>query len=407
MVSPPLARVVVVAEFVDAARNSTGYYWHKIIKGLAGANAEVAVVSTEESCVLASPLGKSVTCFPTAAGNGYRKNMVLSRVWGQLRLTWGLSITTFRVVRKRDVVFCGTNPPFLLIVLALLRRLRGFRWVLLVHDVFPENAVAAGLLSSRSIGYRLLKALFDRTYAQADVLIAIGRDMQEVLRTKTKRRTAIEMVPNWVDAKEIATSISACISPLVSQDKGAIVFQFFGNIGRVQGVDVILEAIKKVQHPRASFLFIGAGALSERVRQFVLENPARHISYLSSLKFSRNNEGLLACDVAMISLAPGMKGLAVPSKAYFSLAADKPVLVVGDVGAELELMIKENSRVGWFCESGNPDALARMIDDICEMDLSSIEGRPRKLIESSYDYDQAIRRYMSILQSGRNGLSRP
>jgi glycosyltransferase involved in cell wall biosynthesis len=400
-----LTRVVVVAEYVDPARNSTGYYWHRIIRGLAAAGTDVAVVSTEESCNLALPFGPSVTCFPAAPGTGYHNRGVLSRFWGQLRLTLRLSAATLRIVDKRDAVFCGTNPLFLLVVLALLHRLRGFRWVLLVHDVFPENAVAAGLFSGRSIWYYLLKALFDRAYAQADVLIAIGRDMQEVLETKTKGRTLVELVPNWVSASAIATSSSGGIGPLMSQGKDAIVFQFFGNIGRVQGIDDLLEAIKKVRHPRAHFLFIGTGAHAEHVRRFALEDPARRVSYVPSLDFSRNNEGLLACDVAMISLAPGMKGLAVPSKAYFSMAADKPVLVIGDVGAELELMVRENPRVGWFCRSGDSDALARTIEGICEMDLTSITGQPRTLIESTYDCDQAIRRYMSILKLNREALS--
>lgn len=399
-------RVVVVAEFVDAARNSTGYYWHKIVKGLARAGFEIAVVSTEESCALAAPLGSKVTCYSTSFGQRYRKDGVLSRVIGQIRLSIGLALRTWRVLRRGDVLYCGTNPPFLLVILAVFRLLLGFRWVLLVHDVFPENAVAAGLTSPRSLSYRLVKALFDRTYSRADALIAIGQDMQELLGRKTRGRTQVEVVPNWVDVQEISTSLSTVGTPLMPRPRGdSVVFQYFGNLGRVQGVDLLLDAIAMVKHPRAEFLFIGGGALATRVREFVDAYPERRVSCLPSLEFGRNNEGLVACDVALISLAPGMFGLAVPSKAYFSMAADKPLLVVGDAGAELERMVSGHRGLGWFCKAGDPVALACLIDEICDFDLSSIRGHARHFVELNHDWEQAIRRYVRVLWPESRGLA--
>lgn len=390
-------RVVIVAEFADAARNSTGYYWHKTVKGLAGAGCQVTVVSTQKSLNDAGPLGPKVACYPTAFGQRYRKDGIVSRVLGQVQLSLGLALGTWRVIRRGDVLFCGTNPPFLLVILAIFRLLVGFRWVLLVHDVFPENAVAAGLTSVRSYPYRLVKALFDLTYSRADALIAIGHDMQELLTRKTRGRTTIVVVPNWVDVNEISTSISR--DPVVSRrvSKEAVVFQYFGNLGRVQGVDLLLDAIRMVKHPRAEFVFIGSGALATRVQEFVYAHPERRISCLPALEFARNNERLLACDVALVSLAPGMFGLAVPSKAYFSMAADKPLLVVGDVGAELERMVSGQQGLGWFCNAGDPVALARLIDNICEFDLSLLKGQPRYYVERNHGWDQAIHRYVRVL----------
>jgi hypothetical protein len=94
---------------------------------------------------------------------------------------------------------------------------------------------------------------------------------------------------------------------------------------------------------------------------------------------------------------PGMFGLAVPSKAYFSMAADKPLLVIGDEGAELERTVSTHKGLGWFCKAGDPVALARKIDEICDFDLAAVRGCPRTFMERHHDWDQAIRRYVAIL----------
>ncbi|GFE82030.1 glycosyltransferase WbuB [Steroidobacter agaridevorans] len=391
-------RVVIVSEFVDATRNSTGYYWRKIIEGLARAGSEVVVVSTEQSCALAAPFGPNISCRSTALGQHSRNGGVKSYLFGQVQLALGLALQTWRVLRRGDVLYCGTNPSFLLVILALFRLMLGFRWVLLVHDVFPENAAAAGLTSPRSLKYRLAKAVFDRTYSAADALIAIGQDMLEVLQRKTRGKAQIEVIPNWADVREISTSLSPDDKPMVDRSRAdAVIFQYFGNFGRVQGLELLLDAIRMVEHPAAEFVFIGDGALAGQVQQFVAQHPERRVRCLPSLEFGRNNEGLLACDVAMISLMPGMFGLAVPSKAYFSMAADKPLLVIGDVGAELQKMVSDHKELGWFCPAGDPRALARLIEQICDFDLSSIRGCPRRFMERNHDWKQAIRRYVAVL----------
>ncbi|WP_284120787.1 hypothetical protein, partial [Klebsiella pneumoniae] len=42
--------------------------------------------------------------------------------------------------------------------------------------------------------------------------------------------------------------------------KGKRVFQFFGNVGRLQGIENILSAIQLVKNEKAAFAFIGDGA---------------------------------------------------------------------------------------------------------------------------------------------------
>lgn len=99
----------------------------------------------------------------------------------------------------------------------------------------------------------------------------------------------------------------------------------------------------------------------------------------------------------MVSLAPGMSGLAVPSKAYFSLAADKPIFVIGDKGAELESLIEENANIGWYCGSYDTAEVAKMFDEICDLDLSTYQNKPRNVIKNQHNYHSATAQYINII----------
>ncbi|MCP5877696.1 hypothetical protein NL390_35070, partial [Klebsiella pneumoniae] len=76
-----------------------------------------------------------------------------------------------------------------------------------------------------------------------------------------------------------------------------------------------------------------------------------------------------SCDIAIVTLAEGMLGLGVPSKAYFTMAADRPILAIMEEDAEVANMVKEHS-IGWVCEPNDPVRLASLIDEICRTKLN-------------------------------------
>lgn len=392
-----VAKLIILSEDVDPRNNSTSYYWGNIVDGLSDHFEGMVVVSTspEDGADFAHIANVQYEQCPRVK---YDKNSIVSRTLGQIRTSFRFSVTLMRVAKCGDVVFSGTNPALMIFVIALLKRLIGFRWMLLVHDVFPENTVAAKLTRSDQILYRILKLVADRAYACADVLLAIGRDMASLLKTKVGNSPVqIEYVPNWVsnqDVRVVQRSASELLDALHFKDK--IVFQFFGNMGRVQGLDSVLNAIKLVKSKKAVFLFIGSGAAEGQIRKFAEESGLENVFFISGMKFAENQHGLSACDVAMVSLAPGMNGLGVPSKTYFSLAAGRPIFALTDTDSEICQLIKED-HVGWFSPISDVGMIARTIDQICECNLSNVSVRARNVFEQKYEKCFALERYISIL----------
>ncbi|MNV31009.1 hypothetical protein D3C71_1222980 [compost metagenome] len=102
--------------------------------------------------------------------------------------------------------------------------------------------------------------------------------------------------------------------------------------------------------------------------------------------------------MALISLEPGTFGLGVPSKAYFSMAADRPILAVMDARSEISLVVEEND-IGWSCDAENPEKIAKTIDHICGMDLSIYEGRSKSVLQEKYSDAVALAKLSGLIQA--------
>lgn len=234
---------------------------------------------------------------------------------------------------------------------------------------------------------------------RSDRIIVIGRDMRRLMEKKTGGDVPIHYIPNWIDLAEFRQE-AAAIASRSSKENSAnkIKFQFFGNMGMVQGIEKLLEGISKVRSDNASFEFIGDGQCAHLVKAFAEEQPEIDLKKRPGVPFNQNIPTLLDCDVALVSLQKGMVGLAVPSKAYFALAANKPILFLGEEGSELELLIRENAGLGWFCNIEDVDSVSTTIDKICESNLEGLTGTPRSVVESKYDYVLVSAQYAQIIR---------
>ena len=382
----------VISEFVDANRNSTGYYWNKIIKGLSFEVENLKVISTKQSNNLAKLDQPSIEYINIKIGDSYNKNSIFKRVFGQIRISISFFFTIIKNVKKRDTIFSGTNPSFLLAFIALSKVFIKFRWIILVHDIFPENLVASKIITKKSFLYSYLSILFNFIYSQSDELIVIGKDMEAILNKKTNFKKDINYIPNWVDLSDIDKKNNKYV-----QDYRYLNFQFFGNIGRVQGIQFLLDGISKVSNHRARFVFTGSGSDVEIVKEYIKTDKNKNVFLNPPIKFNDNDSELFNCDIAIISLAKGMKGLAVPSKAYFSMAADKPILVIGEEESELHNLLQSHDKLGWFVMNDRCEDLAKCIDQLCKIDLSTYKGSPRKIAAENFEYKNAMNMYLKII----------
>jgi glycosyltransferase involved in cell wall biosynthesis len=378
-----MSRVIIAAEYVDESQNSTGYFWSRICVGLKSDGFDVVVLRP-----------RSFNKYDSFEGD----SGILKRLLKQVKISFDLGFQICKAIREKDIVFTGTNPAILLCLMPVLKGFFRFKWILLVHDVFPDNLLAASLIKRSNPLFKFSAYYFSWVYAAPDKLLCIGRDMESLLRQKTNGRARTVFVPNWANGDDVYPVPRDGLDFFKNYGwEDHVVFQFFGNIGRVQGVDNLLKAISLATAKNAAFIFIGGGVMVPIVEKFIKAHPSKSIRFIGPMPLAEKNKGLAMCDVALVSLEAGMFGLGVPSKSYFSLAAGKPILAAVDSDSEIGLMLSEFP-VGWRCDPSSPEQLAAVIDEICHSPVRITEKTPRDVFLRNYSEDVVLSKISSALR---------
>ena len=389
--------VIIITDFYHSQQNTTGYMLEKVYKSLENSN--------DFNAKLITRFEQGVPNFPNTifikAPKLDKKNL-LKRVVYDSVVTFKFTSKILKNVKKQDIVFTTTTPIFLIVSVAFLKKIIGFKWILLVHDVFPENLVVTKTVNEESLFYRLLTQLFNHVYRSADNLIAIGSDMQDLMIDKTKKSN-IAIVQNWIDEADIileSKKENKILNKLGWNNDADVIFQFFGNIGRVQGIDILLESIKKVKNlDGAKFLFIGDGAYIEELKQQIEDINHPNVIYYGKVSPDEKSFGLNACDIAFVTLAEGMKGLGVPSKTYYSMAANKYIFAIMDNDTEVANMVNQHN-IGWTCAANDSDVIANKIDAIVKnWENLKFNVQPREVLKNFYSESIAMENILQIIKN--------
>ncbi len=308
------------------------------------------------------------------------KNNLVQRIFRLLLLTAKLSWAVLTKVKNGDTVLFTTNPTFLVLILPIIKKINRFKLEVLVHDVFPENLVPAGLIYKDSYKFKLLSWIYSNSYKKTDRIIVLGQDMKNLMLDKIGPSAKnIEVIPNWHDDNLFPIKNFNIGEYLGVDVYDKVVLTFSGNIGRVQGILEFIDLMRKADNKNLILVIIGDGALRELVANKIRCERISNVFYLGAKLRAEQNLFLNACHISLVTLINGMKGLGVPSKTYNYLAVGKPILYIGDKDSEVDNYIK-NYDFGWSFSWDEEDSLVRFLRE-----LSLI-----KRIEFEYKGDRAF-----------------
>jgi glycosyltransferase involved in cell wall biosynthesis len=406
---PNNQRIWVVSELYSPELTSTGYFITGIAEGLADAY-EVSVLCGQPSYWargVRAPTREMLNgvdvqrCWATTLD----KNNALFKAINMITISLSVFLAALLRVRRREVVIAVTNPPLLPYLVSLVCRVRRARFVLLVHDLYPDILVQLGTWKPRSMPVSLLDRASRWLYSNADRILVIGRDMRDLVSQKLpSRHDRIVIATNWTNTEIIlpqARSNNKLLETLNLSEN--FVVQFWGNMGRPHCIEDLVEAAQLLgPNPEFHFLLIGWGTKKAWV---VAEKDARKLENLTILDpFPREDSCSVqnACDVAINALASGMSGISVPSRTYNAMAAGKPLLAVCDADSEVASMVREED-IGWVIPPGRPDLIVSALRE-AKADLGRLRSmgeRARKAAESKYTSEHVLEIYRSVIEDLR------
>jgi glycosyltransferase involved in cell wall biosynthesis len=380
---------------------------------LSGIASELAGLGFTVDAIAGQPTYLGASRLPRIIND---QNVTVRRVWstqweknsasGRIANTISFAISALVAVLatpRKTVLLAVTNPPVNLWICWLCNRLRGTAYVLIIHDVYPEIAVKLGVLRPRSQLTAIWRTLNRWSYARAERIVVLGRDMRKMILGDLPQtmQNKVVIIPNWADGRQVypvPREENELIRSLGIGDQ--FIVQYSGNIGKFHEIDTILRAAADLKHESFFFLFIGTGAQAFQVEQAMRNPGPGNIELLPFQPREMLGTTLTACDVGLVTLRQGLSGLATPSKLYGILAAGKPVIVIGPEDCEPAYVVREN-RCGMVVPPGDAPALAAALRELKQdPELKEQLGvAARKAFERSFDLRAISLQWRDLLRN--------
>lgn len=333
-----------------------------------------------------------------AWATSFGKRNIAGRVCDYLSFYLGASWRLLRLP-PHEAVMALTTPPLIGLAALLIGRLRRMRVIMLVQDVYPDIAVALGALRPRSPATKALEWISRQVLKRSDRIVVLSESMRQCIAAKVGDALAsrIDVIHNWADGRDIRPLTETSNPFAVEHNLGeSFVVLFSGNLGRVNEFSTVLEAARLLRdRSDIVFLFVGGGAKEGEIQGFRRKYDLDNVKLLPYVPRHLLRYTLAAGHALLVTLADGLAGLSVPSKAYAIMAAGRPLLFVGDPRSDIARIITEN-RCGAAVVSGDSSGLAEVIKTWSSerSKLEELGSAARSLFEDRFDRAYAVSAYL-------------
>lgn len=259
-------------------------------------------------------------------------------------------------IRNVDVIW-GTSPPIFQGVTAwALARLKGAKLLFEVRDLWPQFAVAVGVLTNPML-IRMSEWLERFLYRQADRVIVNSPGFREHVEARGAKR--VELVPNGADPSMFDPTDEGTGFRQSHHLEDKFVALYAGAHGMSNDLGVVLEAAKILDGTDVGIVLLGDGKEKANLQAQADEMGLTNVTFAPSLPKAEMAGALAAADACIAILKPlDAYKTTYPNKVFDYMAAGRPVVLAID-GVIREVV--EAAECGIFAAPGDPSALAEAI----------------------------------------------
>lgn len=259
-----------------------------------------------------------------------------------------------------DLLYVYHPPLTICLPALLLSAVRKVPMLYDVQDLWPEAGVAAGAIRPGAL-YSLMRRCAKLTYDHARHITVIAPEFKEIIEDQGVPPAKISVIPNWTDERCFIPFTSAVVRARYSLLERSFVVMYAGNFGSSHGVDVIVEAARRLKdNPEIVFAFSGSGAEYQRIEALCAESGLQNVRFLGYIESHGELPHLYSCaDLMLVHIRKSPSGaVSLPSRIMAYMACAKPILACCE-GAPRTLV--ETAACGIGCEPENPALMADMI----------------------------------------------
>ncbi|MDI9898530.1 glycosyltransferase family 4 protein [Rhodococcus sp. IEGM 1409] len=280
-----------------------------------------------------------------------------------------------------DVIVC-TSPALLATAMSLGRaRMTPRRpaigiWV---HDLYGQGVVETGAMSGRSA--RATARLEAAVMKSADGLAVVhDRFVDHVIDQFGVSPADVTVVRNWTHVAPIAVGDIAAARARFGWAPDETVVLHTGNMGVKQGLENVVEAARLADAQKLPIRFVLVGDGNQRPALESAGAGIDRLDFVRPLDDEAFRTAMVSADILLVNEAPGIVGMAVPSKLTSYFSSGTAILAATDVESTTADEIRA-SGAGVVVPSGSPAGLLA-----AALELAGNATKSAQLGQAGLDY---------------------
>ncbi|MEL1229472.1 MAG: glycosyltransferase family 4 protein [Candidatus Neomarinimicrobiota bacterium] len=228
---------------------------------------------------------------------------------------------------RPDVIYAYHPPLTVGISASIIKLFRRVPVILDIQDMWPDTLKASGMIKSLHV-LGLVSKICNLIYSSVNKIVVLSPGFKKLLIDRGVPNSKIEIIYNWADEKVLRNINDQASEELASIDGFKIMFA--GNIGKAQGLNVILDAalLLKVEEPRAQFIILGRGLELNELKRSAAAMNLDNIHFLPQVGMEKVGYFLNSADALLIHLNSNpLFEITIPSKTQAYMAVGKPIIM--------------------------------------------------------------------------------
>lgn len=333
------------------------------------------------------------------------KTNIIEKGIGQVRVEsqFKQAIRKFWGNEHFDLILYSTPPITLMGAVKYLKdRNPQAKSYLLLKDIFPQNAVDIGMMSTsgpKGILYRFFRNKEKALYKVSDFIGCMSPANVEFVLKHNPEVPAekVEVAPNSIELTDDQNDNG---NKERIRDKYGLpmdkpVFIYGGNLGKPQGIPFLVKCLDANKNRNdCHFVVVGSGTEQHLIQEWYDKEKPNNITILQALPKTDYDTLVKTCEVGLIFLDHRFTIPNFPSRLLSYLEYKMPVICATDPNCDMGPIAAANG-FGYWCESNSVEAFTAILDKMIHSDIKAMGERGYEFLCKNYQVENTYKAIMS------------
>jgi colanic acid biosynthesis glycosyl transferase WcaI len=304
------------------------------------------------------------------------------------------------LVGRPDVILT-LSPPYTLGLTAwTIGRLRRAPYVFNVQDVYPDVAIAMGVVRNRQL-IRLMSWIERVIYRHAAAVTVIGEGARRNLREKGVPDAKLVVIPNIADSRVLRPGPrrNAFTERFGLADH--FVAMYAGNVGDTLGIETIVETACQLRgDTHVLIVIVGRGTALPALEKRCAEEQLTNVRFLPYQGPDTVAEMYASSDVQLVIQRRGFSSLSIPMKVYGIMSAGRAIVASVDEEGDTAAVLRE-AGCGENASPEDPSGVAALIRRLSRDPerVARLGQNGRRYVETHLTPERSAEAYVACFES--------